>query len=161
MQYLYQDGDFWHFMVPENFEQYTAGKPAVGDNAQWLKDGIVCIVTLWNDVPLVVTPPAHIELKVVETDPGSARRYRHRRSEAREARDRRGRARAAVHQRRRSSAHRYPHRRVRLAREGLGSNRTRLLPPRQAQPLSGVHYQCRPDHHEADEPRRGRKARAG
>ena len=25
MQYLYQDGDFWHFMVPENFEQYTAG----------------------------------------------------------------------------------------------------------------------------------------
>ena len=26
MQYLYQDGDFWHFMVPENFEQYTAGE---------------------------------------------------------------------------------------------------------------------------------------
>jgi elongation factor P len=70
MQYLYQDGDFWHFMVPENFEQYTAGKSAVGDNAQWLKDGVVCIVTLWNNVPLVVTPPPHIELKVVETDPG-------------------------------------------------------------------------------------------
>ena len=70
MQYLYQDGDFWHFMVPENFEQYTAGKSAVGDNAQWLKDGITCIVTLWNSVPLVITPPAHIELKVVETDPG-------------------------------------------------------------------------------------------
>jgi elongation factor P len=70
MQYLYQDGDFWHFMVPESFEQYTAGKAAVGDNAQWLKDGIVCIVTLWNNVPLVVTPPPHIELKVIETDPG-------------------------------------------------------------------------------------------
>jgi elongation factor P len=70
MQYLYQDGDFWHFMVPENFEQYTAGKSAVGDNAQWLKDGVVCIVTLWNNVPLVVTPPPHIELKIVETDPG-------------------------------------------------------------------------------------------
>ena len=40
MQYLYQDGEFWHFMVPENFEQYTAGKAAVGDNAQWLKDGM-------------------------------------------------------------------------------------------------------------------------
>ena len=50
MQYLYQDGDFWHFMVPENFEQYTAGKAAVGDNAKWLKDGTVCIVTLWNNV---------------------------------------------------------------------------------------------------------------
>ena len=70
MQYLYQDGDFWHFMVPESFEQYTASKAAVGDAAQWLKDGIVCIVTLWNNEPLVVTPPPHIELKVVETDPG-------------------------------------------------------------------------------------------
>ena len=70
MQYLYQDGDFWHFMVPESFEQYTAGKAAVGDNAQWLKDGVECIVTLFNNVPLVVTPPPHIELKIVETDPG-------------------------------------------------------------------------------------------
>jgi elongation factor P len=70
MQYLYADGDFWHFMVPENFEQYAAGKEAVGDSAQWLKEGITCIITLWNGVPLVVTPPPHIELKVVETDPG-------------------------------------------------------------------------------------------
>ncbi|MGH8286693.1 MAG: elongation factor P [Steroidobacteraceae bacterium] len=70
MQYLYQDGDFWHFMVPDSFEQYTAGKSAVGDNSQWLKDGVICVVTLWNNVPLVITPPAHIELKIVETDPG-------------------------------------------------------------------------------------------
>ena len=70
MQYLYQDGDFWHFMVPESFEQYTASKSAVGDNAVWLKDGVVCIVTLFNNEPLVVTPPPHIELKIVETDPG-------------------------------------------------------------------------------------------
>ncbi|MBX5459614.1 MAG: elongation factor P [Steroidobacteraceae bacterium] len=70
MQYLYQDGDFFHFMVPDSFEQYTASRAAVGEAAQWLKDGVVCIVTLWNNEPLVVTPPAHIELKVVETDPG-------------------------------------------------------------------------------------------
>jgi elongation factor P len=70
MQYLYADGDFFHFMVPDNFEQYTAGSAAVGDNAKWLKDGITCIVTLWNGVPLQVMPPAHIDLKVVETDPG-------------------------------------------------------------------------------------------
>jgi elongation factor P len=70
MQYLYQDGDFWHFMVPDSFEQYTAGKAAIGENAQWLKDGITCIVTLWNGQPLVVTPPAHVELTIVETDPG-------------------------------------------------------------------------------------------
>jgi elongation factor P len=70
MQYLYQEGEFWHFMVPDNFEQYTAGKAAVADQAQWLKDGLICIVTLWNGEPLVVMPPAHIDLKVVETDPG-------------------------------------------------------------------------------------------
>jgi len=70
MQYLYQDGDFWIFMVPDSFEQYTAGASAVGDNAKWLKDGVECIVTLWNGEPLQVTPPAHIELKIVETDPG-------------------------------------------------------------------------------------------
>jgi elongation factor P len=70
MQYLYQDGDFWHFMVPDSFEQYTAGKSAMGDSAQWLKDGTTVIVTLWNNVPLQVTPPPHIDLKVVETDPG-------------------------------------------------------------------------------------------
>lgn len=70
MQYLYQDGEFWHFMVPDSFEQYTAGKTAVGDNAMWLKDGTVCIITLWNGVPLLVTPPPHIELKIIETDPG-------------------------------------------------------------------------------------------
>jgi elongation factor P len=70
MQYLYNDGSFWHFMIPENFEQYAADKSLVGDSAVWLKDGMNCTVTLWNNVPLVVTPPAHVELKIVETDPG-------------------------------------------------------------------------------------------
>jgi len=70
MQYLYADGDFFHFMVPDNFEQHTASAAAVGENAKWMKDGIICIITLWNGVPLQVTPPAHIDLKIVETDPG-------------------------------------------------------------------------------------------
>jgi len=68
--YLYNDGEFFHFMVPDTFEQHPASKTVVGETAQWLKDGTVCIVTLWNGVPIVVTPPPHIELKVVETDPG-------------------------------------------------------------------------------------------
>ena len=70
MQYLYADGEFWHFMVPDTFEQYTAGKEALGDGAIWLKDGMNCTVMLWNGVPLNVTPPAHVELKIIETDPG-------------------------------------------------------------------------------------------
>jgi elongation factor P len=70
MQYLYTDGDFWHFMVPETFEQHTAGKEALGEASIWLKDGATCKVMLWNGVPLAVEPPAHVELKIVETDPG-------------------------------------------------------------------------------------------
>src|SRR5712672_2373428 len=70
MQYLYNDGTFWHFMIPENCKQYSADKAVVGEGAVWLKDGMNCTVTLWNNVPLVVTPPAHVELKIVETDPG-------------------------------------------------------------------------------------------
>lgn len=70
MQYLYLDGEFWHFMNPENYEQFTAGKEALGDGAIWLKDGMTCTVMLWNNVPLNVTPPAHVELKIIETDPG-------------------------------------------------------------------------------------------
>jgi elongation factor P len=70
MQYLYNDGDFWHFMVPDTFEQFTAGKEAMGESAQWLKDGVNCQVMLWNGAPLAINAPAHVELKIVETDPG-------------------------------------------------------------------------------------------
>lgn len=70
MQYLYTDGEFWHFMHPESFEQHQADKSAVGDAAQWLKGEEECVVTLWNGAPLSVTPPNFVELKIVETDPG-------------------------------------------------------------------------------------------
>jgi elongation factor P len=70
MQYLYSDGEFWHFMEPSTYEQHTADKNAVGDAAQWLKGEEECIVTLWNGTPLSVTPPNFVELKIAETDPG-------------------------------------------------------------------------------------------
>ena len=70
LQYLYNDGEFWHFMNPESYEQLAADKATVGDNAKWLKEQDVCIITLWNGVPLVVEPPNTVTLKIVETDPG-------------------------------------------------------------------------------------------
>jgi len=70
MQYLYNDGEFWHFMVPDTFEQYSAGAEAVGDAKQWLKEQDICIVTLWNNEPLFVTPPNFVILTITETDPG-------------------------------------------------------------------------------------------
>jgi elongation factor P len=70
MQYLYNDGEDWHFMAPDTFEQYTADANAVGDARKWMKEQDNCIVTLWNDSPLSVAPPNFVELKIVETDPG-------------------------------------------------------------------------------------------
>ena len=70
MQYLYNDGEFFHFMNPENFEQFGADKTTVGDTAKWLKEQDVCLITLWNGVPLSVDPPHTVLLKIVETDPG-------------------------------------------------------------------------------------------
>jgi elongation factor P len=70
MQYLYCDGEYWHFMEPQSFEQYQADKTTVGDAALWMKEQDTCIVTLYNGAPLVVTPPNHVVMEVVETDPG-------------------------------------------------------------------------------------------
>ena len=70
LQYLYNDGEFWHFMNPENYEQIAAGATALGDAAQWLKGEETCIVTLWNGVPLSVQSPVFVTLKITQTDPG-------------------------------------------------------------------------------------------
>jgi elongation factor P len=70
MQYLYTDGEFWHFMIPDTYEQVAADKNAVADAEQWLKEQDTCQVTLWNGNPLHVAPPNFVELKIVETDPG-------------------------------------------------------------------------------------------
>ena len=64
MEYLYTDGEFWHFMKTDgSFEQIGAPEAAVADV-------VVYQVTLWNDAPISVSPPNVVELEVVETDPG-------------------------------------------------------------------------------------------
>ncbi|MGM0517438.1 MAG: elongation factor P [Pseudomonadota bacterium] len=70
MQYLFSDGEEWHFMDPESFEQVVATREAVGDSAQWLKEQDMCQIILFNGNPIQMLPPNHVELKVVETDPG-------------------------------------------------------------------------------------------
>lgn len=70
MQYLYQDGEFWHFMLPDTFEQYQADAASMGDATRWLKGEEICRVTLYNDHPLLVEVPNTVELTVIETDPG-------------------------------------------------------------------------------------------
>jgi elongation factor P len=71
MEYLYSDGEFWHFMKTDgSYEQLGAGEAAVGETSQWLKEQESYQVTLWNDDPIAVTAPNFIELEVTDTDPG-------------------------------------------------------------------------------------------
>ena len=128
MQYLYTDGQFWYFMVPDTFEQIAAGEAAVADAKPWMKEQETCIVTLWDGVPLYVAAPNHVDLKIVETDPGVRGDTATGRSEAGEARDGRDRARAVVHQRRRSHQSRHAHGHVHLARQAVVTSRVLVVP---------------------------------
>lgn len=70
LDYLYNDGEFWHFMNPESFEQIAADAKAVGDNTVWLVENDRCTITLFNGAPIIVSPPNFVELEITETDPG-------------------------------------------------------------------------------------------
>lgn len=70
MQYLYNDGEMWHFMDPNTFEQHAADEKAMQDAAKWLKSEETCTVTLYNGRPLNVMPPNTVTLQITETDPG-------------------------------------------------------------------------------------------
>jgi elongation factor P len=70
MQYLYSDGEFWHFMLPDTYEQHAADAQSVGDAHLWLKAQDSIVVTLYNGSPISITPPNFVELEVADTDPG-------------------------------------------------------------------------------------------
>jgi len=70
VEFLYSDGEYWHFMDSTTFEQYAADAVAVGEAAKWIKGQEVCSLILWDGAPLSVTPPNFVELAVVQTDPG-------------------------------------------------------------------------------------------
>jgi elongation factor P len=70
LQYLYNDGEFWHFMDNDSFEQCQADENAVGEAAKWIKEQDVCMVTLWNGSPIAVDAPNFVFLEITETDPG-------------------------------------------------------------------------------------------
>lgn len=70
LQYLYSDGEYWHFMHQESFEQYTADATAMGDAAKWIKEQDICTITLWNNSPMAIEAPNFVVLVVTDTDPG-------------------------------------------------------------------------------------------
>jgi elongation factor P len=70
MQMLYNDADGYHFMDTESYENLTLQRELIGDPADFLKDGMRVAMQFHDGTPIGVDLPAHVELKVEETDPG-------------------------------------------------------------------------------------------
>jgi elongation factor P len=67
--YLYGDDDGYTFMNQENFEQVRVPNDVVGDQAQWLQENMVCILSIFNGTPVAIQLPQRVTLEIVETEP--------------------------------------------------------------------------------------------
>jgi elongation factor P len=67
--FLYQDGDGYHFMNPENFDQVAATADIVGDLAVYLQEGMAVYLSTHEGVPIALELPARVTLEVVDTEP--------------------------------------------------------------------------------------------
>ena len=70
-QYLYRQGDKFVFMDNSSYEQYELTADQVSDNWRYLKEGLPCSMVLYNSNPITMSPPNHVELKVIECEPGA------------------------------------------------------------------------------------------
>ena len=70
MQYLYSDGDSYHFMNTANYEQFHLHKEVIGDRAQYLVPDVMLKVEYYEGRPVDIQLPPTVDLKVVETEPG-------------------------------------------------------------------------------------------
>ena len=70
LQFLYGDGEYWHFMDANTFEQYQADEAAMAGSVRWISEQDVCTVVLWNGQVISVIPPMFVQLEVTHTEPG-------------------------------------------------------------------------------------------
>ncbi len=67
--FLYQDGEGYHFMNPENFDQVTATEDVVGDASMWLADGMTVTLSTHEGVAIAMQLPRLVTLEIAETEP--------------------------------------------------------------------------------------------
>ena len=72
VQFLYRDGDDFHFMENETYEQFHLTADQLGDAALYLKDGMTLDRTSYQGDTIGVELPVTVDLQVVETEPGFA-----------------------------------------------------------------------------------------
>lgn len=67
--FLYQDGDGFHFMNPETYDQLVATEEVIGDAAPYLQENMTVQLSTHNDVPIAIELPRTVVLEIVETEP--------------------------------------------------------------------------------------------
>jgi elongation factor P len=67
--FLYQDGEGFHFMNPENYDQLVVPPDLIGDQGAYLIDGMEVSLSTHNGVPIAVDLPARAAFEIVETEP--------------------------------------------------------------------------------------------
>ena len=70
MEYTYMDGELYHFMDSETYEDVPINASEVGDNFKFVKENTVCKVLSYKGKVFGVEPPNFVELEVTQTDPG-------------------------------------------------------------------------------------------
>ena len=70
-QYLYRQGETFVFMENSTYEQYELSAEQVDDGWKYLKEGMPCQIMLFNEVPVTITPPNQVELKVEYCEPAA------------------------------------------------------------------------------------------
>jgi elongation factor P len=70
MQYLYSDGDLFHFMNMESYEQIALNDEVIGDALKFVKENETVKVCSYNGNVFTVEPPLFVELEVTDTEPG-------------------------------------------------------------------------------------------
>lgn len=70
MQYLYNDGDLYHFMDVETFEQIGLNKESIGDALKFVKENDMVKVCSHNKQVFAIEPPLFAELVITDTEPG-------------------------------------------------------------------------------------------
>jgi elongation factor P len=72
VQYLYTDGDAYHFMDNETYDQFALPAAQLGDDARYLKENLEVFVSMYDSEVLALDLPVTVDLVVTETDPGFA-----------------------------------------------------------------------------------------
>jgi len=68
-QFLYQDGDGFHFMNMENYEQVTMQSDVIGDQAAYLHPEMKVMLSMHEGTPISIVLPQKVVLEVTETEP--------------------------------------------------------------------------------------------